>query len=534
MDPLKQYRQIIQEVLTAYYQVTLNIIPPIERQLVFDPERDHYLLMNVGWYQEQRMQGCVIQSKPRTQQRVRGFTLLRKDKHMQLKNWRRTLLLVALVLAACGTADTTEQHISDSGVVASTTPDGAYPPPARTPAASPATQPIPTATSEPTTAPTLAATEDIPTPQPTERAPETAERKPTTPQTTIFYEQTTAVMTPTTVVSIEENESPLKLFAWSFDSQYLFFGQQVPSEKNRIIEFDLYTFDIYSQQKTFIIDRIVEVIPSPTTHEYILIQQHALHTPNSTRLFDILLWSMSENSKKLLHTITVDDFHFNSFVWHPELGFLYQDKHTGDIIRINLTTDHRTFYKKIPDSIERQFPATTWKMYPAPEGDRSYITEMHAPLQPYTIVLLDKDSPIKTLPFNEPRTLPQWSPSGMYLSTYNMDRYHLIDLYTSQGAYVYQIKSSSGVKLKTWRSDEQEVIVMSYGNGWSHPSTSFLINLEQETSARLNFEGVPDYAYTDTILWSPSDTLLAVDYTARNFRPENTPFFGLVVYAIQE
>ena len=60
MDPLKQYRQIVQEVLTAYYQVTLNIIPPIERQLVFDTERDHYLLMNVGWYQEQRMQGCVI------------------------------------------------------------------------------------------------------------------------------------------------------------------------------------------------------------------------------------------------------------------------------------------------------------------------------------------------------------------------------------------------------------------------------------------------------------------------------------------
>ena len=60
MDTLTHYRQIVQETLTAYYQETVHAAPGVERQLVLDPERDHYLLMTVGWQQQQRVDGCVI------------------------------------------------------------------------------------------------------------------------------------------------------------------------------------------------------------------------------------------------------------------------------------------------------------------------------------------------------------------------------------------------------------------------------------------------------------------------------------------
>lgn len=60
MDTLTRYRQIVQDALEAYYQETARTAPEIERQLVLDAERDHYLLMTVGWQQQQRVDGCVI------------------------------------------------------------------------------------------------------------------------------------------------------------------------------------------------------------------------------------------------------------------------------------------------------------------------------------------------------------------------------------------------------------------------------------------------------------------------------------------
>lgn len=60
METLARYRQIVQEALAAYYQETARTAPGIERQLILDAERDHYLLMTVGWQQQQRVDGCVI------------------------------------------------------------------------------------------------------------------------------------------------------------------------------------------------------------------------------------------------------------------------------------------------------------------------------------------------------------------------------------------------------------------------------------------------------------------------------------------
>jgi hypothetical protein len=60
MDTLTTYRQIVQDVLTGYYQETAGAMVGVERQLVLDPTRDHYLLMTVGWEQNHRVDGCVL------------------------------------------------------------------------------------------------------------------------------------------------------------------------------------------------------------------------------------------------------------------------------------------------------------------------------------------------------------------------------------------------------------------------------------------------------------------------------------------
>lgn len=59
MARLEQYRHLIQLILTQYAQ-----IPPaygeIERQTIFDTERDHYQLVNTGWENHRRIYGCLI------------------------------------------------------------------------------------------------------------------------------------------------------------------------------------------------------------------------------------------------------------------------------------------------------------------------------------------------------------------------------------------------------------------------------------------------------------------------------------------
>lgn len=59
MDPrLDVDRELIERVLTDYAQYPYAY-GEIERQLVFDRQRDHYLLMSVGW-DKHRVHGCVI------------------------------------------------------------------------------------------------------------------------------------------------------------------------------------------------------------------------------------------------------------------------------------------------------------------------------------------------------------------------------------------------------------------------------------------------------------------------------------------
>jgi hypothetical protein len=55
---LDNYRSIIENVLTDYSKYPYAY-GQIERQLVFDRMRDHYLLMSVGW-DKRRVHGALI------------------------------------------------------------------------------------------------------------------------------------------------------------------------------------------------------------------------------------------------------------------------------------------------------------------------------------------------------------------------------------------------------------------------------------------------------------------------------------------
>ena len=55
MDRLDKYRQIICQFLQDF------ATGDTEAQLIFDPERDRFLVMHVGWRNDYRIYGCAIQ-----------------------------------------------------------------------------------------------------------------------------------------------------------------------------------------------------------------------------------------------------------------------------------------------------------------------------------------------------------------------------------------------------------------------------------------------------------------------------------------
>lgn len=59
MARLEFYRQCIQKILTEYSKGRL-INSEIEIQIVFDTERDHYQIVNLGWDGHRRIYNCVM------------------------------------------------------------------------------------------------------------------------------------------------------------------------------------------------------------------------------------------------------------------------------------------------------------------------------------------------------------------------------------------------------------------------------------------------------------------------------------------
>jgi len=60
MANLNQYRASIETLLKEYAQLSKSSTG-VETQLIFDRERDHYLLNYVGWQQEQYIYGPALQ-----------------------------------------------------------------------------------------------------------------------------------------------------------------------------------------------------------------------------------------------------------------------------------------------------------------------------------------------------------------------------------------------------------------------------------------------------------------------------------------
>jgi hypothetical protein len=58
MDTAARYREIIQKILSEYARIPYAH-GDIQQQTVFDTQRDHYLLVNVGW-DKRRVHGCLV------------------------------------------------------------------------------------------------------------------------------------------------------------------------------------------------------------------------------------------------------------------------------------------------------------------------------------------------------------------------------------------------------------------------------------------------------------------------------------------
>ena len=59
MNTLDNYRQIIQKILTEYAQLPYAY-GELERQLIIDQTLNHYLLLTLGWENNQRVHGCLV------------------------------------------------------------------------------------------------------------------------------------------------------------------------------------------------------------------------------------------------------------------------------------------------------------------------------------------------------------------------------------------------------------------------------------------------------------------------------------------
>jgi XisI protein len=57
MAKIDQYRQLVQELLTAHSMIDFG---NPESELILDPIRDRYQLVHVGWFEEKRIYGCSL------------------------------------------------------------------------------------------------------------------------------------------------------------------------------------------------------------------------------------------------------------------------------------------------------------------------------------------------------------------------------------------------------------------------------------------------------------------------------------------
>jgi hypothetical protein len=59
MDTLNYYRDAIERILREHASIPYKY-GQIEQQVIIDADRNHFLLMNAGWDDVQRIHGCVV------------------------------------------------------------------------------------------------------------------------------------------------------------------------------------------------------------------------------------------------------------------------------------------------------------------------------------------------------------------------------------------------------------------------------------------------------------------------------------------
>lgn len=61
MDKLEKYRSLIKQLLNDYLElINRTPTPGLDTEVVFDEERDHYMLLNVGWSRRRRFRGTTL------------------------------------------------------------------------------------------------------------------------------------------------------------------------------------------------------------------------------------------------------------------------------------------------------------------------------------------------------------------------------------------------------------------------------------------------------------------------------------------
>jgi len=59
MDSLNNYRTLVKQLLTEYAEIPV-FDSGSKKEIFFDGKNDRYMLINIGWFNEQRIHHCVI------------------------------------------------------------------------------------------------------------------------------------------------------------------------------------------------------------------------------------------------------------------------------------------------------------------------------------------------------------------------------------------------------------------------------------------------------------------------------------------
>lgn len=59
MDSLNNYRQLVKQLLTEYAGIPV-VDSDIQNETIFDGDNDRYMLINIGWSNDERIHHCVI------------------------------------------------------------------------------------------------------------------------------------------------------------------------------------------------------------------------------------------------------------------------------------------------------------------------------------------------------------------------------------------------------------------------------------------------------------------------------------------